>query len=42
VAVIDRHYSFALEGLRRDGPCDADVEREEARRAVFGTLLLAA
>jgi integrase len=42
VAVIDRHYSFALEDLRRDGPRDADVEREEARRAVFGMLLLAA
>jgi integrase len=42
VAVIDRHYSFALEDLRRDGPRDAAVEREEARRAVFATLLLAA
>jgi integrase len=42
VAVIDRHYSFALGDLRRDGPRDADVEREEARRAVFGTLLVAA
>ncbi len=45
VAVIDRHYSFALEDLRREGPRDAYVEREEARRAVFadaGPVLLAA
>jgi hypothetical protein len=45
VAVIDRHYSFALEDLRREGPRDAHVEREQARRAVFpdaGPVLLAA
>jgi integrase len=42
VAMIDRHYSFALEDLRRDGPRDADVEREAAREAVFGGVLLAA
>jgi integrase len=42
VAVIDRHYSFALEDLRRDGPRDAEIERDEARRAVFGGQLLAA
>jgi integrase len=45
VAVIERHYSFALEELRREGPRDACLEREEARRAVFpeaGPVLLAA
>jgi integrase len=45
VAVIERHYSFALEDLRREGPRDATVEREESRHAVFpdaGSVLLAA
>jgi integrase len=37
VAVIDRHYSFAIDALRHDGPMPADAERESARRAVFGT-----
>lgn len=34
VAVIDRHYSFAIDALRHAGPMSADAERAAARRAV--------
>ncbi len=34
VAVIDRHYSFAIDALRHDGPMSADAERAAARLAV--------
>lgn len=42
VAMLDRHYSFALEDLRDLGPRSAENELRAARRAVFGTSLRAA
>jgi integrase len=36
VTMIDRHYSFAIDALRHDGPQPAEVEREAARRAATG------
>ncbi len=36
VMVIDRHYSFAIDDLRHEGPRPAEVERAAARRAATG------
>jgi integrase len=33
VTMIERHYSFAIDALRHDGPRPAEVERQAARRA---------